>query len=204
MKLEYDQWLDMLANDEKLKEDWVDKLWKDLTARRKQISKDIFDLFYANRYLNFAHEDRDLHFAVSEDKVKAWNKRHYRNNDTYVFVDRLVPQLFKQKNITRYTVEKIAWVLKGMLYCDDVLSRRAVQSRPLETKTTQEILNEKKRITWVQLEIPFDYDEPEENTITDKVEESAEDDSSKGKWPTEEELEELYKYDPNEPWHQRI
>jgi hypothetical protein len=34
-----------------------------------------------------------------------------------------------------------------MLYCDDVLSRRAVQSRPLETKTTQEILNEKKRIT---------------------------------------------------------
>ncbi len=204
MKLEYDQWLDMLANDEKLKEDWVDKLWKDLTARRKQISKDIFELFYANRYLNFSHEDRDLHFAVSEDKVKAWNKRHYRSPDTYIFVDRKVPELFKQKNITRYTVEKIASVLKGMIYAQDVLSRRVVQSKPLETKTTREIMNERKRITWVQLEIPFDFDEPEDNTITDKVEESAENDSSKGKWPTEEELEELYKYDPNEPWHQRI
>ena len=204
MKLEYDQWLDMLANDEKLKEDWVDKLWKDLTARRKEIREDIFELFYANRYLNFSHEDRDLHFAVSEDKVKAWNKRHYRSPDTYIFVDRKVPELFKQKNITRYTVEKIASVLKGMIYAQDVLSRRVVQSKPLETKTTREIMNERKPITWVQLEIPFDYDEPEENTITDKVEESAEDDSSKGKWPTEEELEELYKYDPNEPWHQRI
>jgi hypothetical protein len=34
-----------------------------------------------------------------------------------------------------------------MIYCDDVLSRRAVQSKPLETKTTQEIMNEKKHIT---------------------------------------------------------
>ena len=204
MKLEYEQWLDMLANDNKLKEDWVDKLWKDLTARRKQISKDIFDLFYANRYLNFAHEDRDLHFAVSEDKVKAWNKRHYRNNDTYVFVDRLVPQLFKQKNITRYTVEKIAWVLKGMLYCDDVLSRRAVQSRPLETKTTQEILNEKKRITWVQLEIPFGYDEPEDNN-SDKVEGAVDEDQNQWKILTDEQYKELYEeYDENEPWYNRV
>ena len=85
-----------------------------------------------------------------------------------------------------------------MIYCDDVLSRRVVQSKPLETKTTQEIMNEKKHITWVQLEIPFDFDEPEEK----------EDNSDKSKWKTkeqlEEELEELYKYDPDEPWYQRI
>ena len=204
MKLEYEQWLDMLANDNKLKEDWVDKLWKDLTARRKQISKDIFDLFYANRYLNFAHEDRDLHFAVSEDKVKAWNKRHYRNNDTYIFVDRKVPELLKQKNITRYTVEKIASVLKWMIYADDVLSKRVVQSKPLETKTTREIMNERKPITWVQLEIPFDYDEPEDNEA-DKVEEAIEENQNQWKILTDEQYKELYdKYDGNEPWYNRI
>ena len=204
MKLEYDQRLDMLANDEKLKEDWVDKLWKELTARRKEIRKDIFDLFYANRYLNFSHEDRDLHFAVSEDKVKARNKRHYRSPDTYIFVDRIVPELFKQKNITRYTVEKIASVLKGMIYAQDVLSRRVVQSKPLETKTTREIMNERKPITWVQLEIPFDYDEPEDNGAN-KLEEAIEESQNQWKILTDEQYKELYdKYDENEPWYNRI
>jgi len=204
MKLEYEQWLDMLANDNKLKEDWIDKLWKELTARRKEIRKDIFELFYANRYLNFSHEDRDLHFAVSEDKVKAWNKRHYRSPDTYIFVDRKVPELLKQKNITRYTVEKIASVLKWMIYAQDVLSKRVVQSKPLETKTTREIMNERKPITWVQLEIPFDYDEPEDNN-SDKVEEAVDEDQNQWKILTDEQYKELYdKYDENEPWYNRI
>ena len=203
MKLDYDQWLDMLACDKKLQEEWVDKLWRDLTSRRKEVRKDLFELFYANRYLDFSYEDRNLHFAVSEDNVKAWNKRHYRSPDTYIFVNQKVPQLLKQRNITRYTVEKIASVLKGMSYCDDVISWRIVQSRPLDVKSTQEIMNHKKRITWVQLEIPFDYEEEKEDSIRNEEELNEE---TSGSWSvlTDEQLEDLYKYDKNEPRHQRI
>jgi hypothetical protein len=30
-----------------------------------------------------------------------------------------------------------------MIYCDDVLSKREVQSKPLETKTTEEIMRKR-------------------------------------------------------------
>lgn len=182
MKLEYDQWLNMLATDDNLKEKWIDKFWKDLSTKRREVKEELFELLYANRHLDFSFEDKYLHFAVSEDNVKLWDKRFYKNIDTYIFVNQKVPQLLKQKNITRYTVQKIVSVLQGMVYCDDVLSKREVQSKPLETKTTEEIM--RKRWTWIQLEIPFE-------------------DDSKKSCLSGEQLEDLYKEDRDEPWWNR-
>ena len=105
MKLELEQREDMLANDEKLKADWVDKLWKEFTRRRNSIKKEIFDLLYSSRHLNFSHHDKYLHYAVSEDKVKPWNKLYYDSTATYLLIFHKVPELLKQRNITRYTAE---------------------------------------------------------------------------------------------------
>jgi hypothetical protein len=127
-----------------LKEDKVDVAWKALVKRRKAVQEDLFNLLYNNRYLNFSHEDWNLHFKVDEDKVKAWNKRHYNRYDTYIFVKEKVPQVLKQTSITRYTAEKIALVLDGMKYCDQLLSTQSLAKNPIETKTTEELFNEKR------------------------------------------------------------
>ena len=198
MKLELEQREDMLANDEKLKTDWVDKLWKEFTRRRNSIKKEIFDLLYSSRHFNFSHHDKYLHYAVSEDKVKPWNKLYYDSTSTYLLIFHKIPELLKQRNITRYTADKISKILQWMVYCDDILSKREIQSNPLATKTTEELLNWK-RLTWVQLEIPFDFDEEEKPW--DKVQE----DQTKRNFLSDEQMNDLYKNDDeNENWWNRI
>ena len=55
----------------------------------------------------------------------------------------------------------------------------------------------------MQLEIPFDYEEEKEDSIRNEEELNEE---TSGSWSvlTDEQLEDLYKYDKNEPRHQRI
>jgi hypothetical protein len=75
-----------------------------------------------------------------------------------------------------------------MVYCDDVLSKRELQSDPLATKTTEELLNWK-RLTWVQLEIPFDFDEEE------KPWDKGQEDHTKRIFLSDDQMNDLYKND---------
>ena len=201
MKLEYDQWLDLLAKDSKLRKDKIDVTWMSLINKRKDIQKDLFDLLYANRYLNFSYEDQFLHFQVDEDNVKPWNKRFYHSTDTYFFVKERVPQVLKQTSITRYTAEKIAKVIWGMRYCDDLLSKRNLLSDPKATKTTEELFKEKRHDIWIQLEIPFD----ENNNTNETKGESkkwSKYSTNRKNFLTDEQLDELYKKDDDEKYYQ--
>ena len=232
MKLEYSQRLSMLSTDEELKKNKVDKLWNNVVWRNKEIAEDLFNLLYENKDLSFEYRDITVPINITEEKVKNWDKRYYLNYKTHLLIREKIPLIKKVGHITSATADKIKEVLTWMKYCEEALNIRVVESKPLEVKPTQEIVQERRDEKREQLTFNFDEEPQEENKgerenkrKENKVSKEAKDNPweetpntiyfSKDDLPewevpkekkkfSDDQINEIYWRDDDEPWWNRI